>query len=211
MSASVVTGASVNPTNSKTDTSPSMASDRSPSSAVLSDDHDSIIDFEDELQQELENEIDASFDSLFADDHDTELTDSASVARLSAPADRPPTEYSVDDEFDLGDSHNNNGNDNDEDEDDDDDDQDDDEDDEDIDFDFEDPSIPISTAPTNLPAVSKPPVYIPTNGSHPRVIEDEDDDEDTEDDEEEEEDEEDDVEQSDSASEDEFEAVDFAS
>ncbi|KAJ1721727.1 Transcription factor spt20 [Coemansia erecta] len=205
MSASVVTGASVKPHSAKRDTSPHMSSDRSPSSAVLSDDRDSIIDFEDELQQELENEIDASFDSLFADEQDVdfEFADEPEVSSLSAAPDRPPTEYSIDDDFeDIDDLDNDNDNDDEEDDEEDDDD-------EDVDFDFEDPSIPVAAAPTNPPAAYKPPVYTPTNGSHPRVIDDEDDYEDREDDEDDDNDE-DDV-HSDSASEDEFEAVDFAS
>ncbi|KAJ2781968.1 Transcription factor spt20 [Coemansia interrupta] len=216
MSASVVTGASVKPHSAKRDTTPHMSDHRSPSSAMPEDDRDSIIDFEDELQQELENEIDASFDSLFAEDLDLDIdfADDAEPSRLSAAPDRTSTEYSVDDDFgDL--DHLDNDNDDDDDDANDQDEEDDDE----VDFDFDDPSIPIASdaaAPTNprasAAAAYKPPVYTPTNGSHPRVIEDEDDDEDEEDEYRyDDDDDEEDVEQSDSASEDEFEAVDFGS
>ncbi|KAJ1889819.1 Transcription factor spt20, partial [Kickxella alabastrina] len=165
-----------------------MTASRSSSVSPDMDDDDSIMDFEEELQQELENEMSASIDNLFGDELDDAsdlFGDSRSATGTSAVGDRAVTEFSDDDDEDEDDED-------DEDdpvlESDDDDDDDngvdadlfgdgsaaDSDDDDDFDIDFEDP-------PVNPNAVSSHPSANDTN----TLIDD------------------------DSASDDEFEAVEF--
>ncbi|KAJ2748132.1 hypothetical protein H4S06_005052, partial [Coemansia sp. BCRC 34490] len=47
-----------------------MDATRSLSSSPGADDQNSSVDFEEELKQELENEMSASYDNLFGDDSD---------------------------------------------------------------------------------------------------------------------------------------------
>ncbi|KAJ2719588.1 Transcription factor spt20, partial [Coemansia sp. Benny D115] len=94
-----------------------MNASRSFSASPDTDDQDSINDFGDELQQELENEMSASFDNLFGDDADDVddaddaddasdlFSDTRSLADTSAVGDRATTDFS-DDDIEGGDDDN---------------------------------------------------------------------------------------------------------
>ncbi|KAJ2495206.1 hypothetical protein GGI11_008507, partial [Coemansia sp. RSA 2049] len=170
-----------------------MDATRSLSSSPGADDQNSSVDFEEELKQELENEMSASYDNLFGDDSDDgndAFSDTRSVTGIST-VDDLGSAISSDNEVEA-----NNDNvqedatrdeDDDEEEDDDEDDDDDlfgdggtlesgDEDDE-LNLDFEDPLVPdVAKAAQNS--------HFSTNDTNTKVDED-------------------------SASDDEFEAVDF--
>ncbi|KAJ2671366.1 Transcription factor spt20 [Coemansia spiralis] len=91
MSASVATEASLKAHNSSQSVSTHMDASRSLSSSPNIDDQNSSIDFEEELQQELENEMSASYDNLFDDDIDEGedgYADTRSFTGISTTGDR---------------------------------------------------------------------------------------------------------------------------
>ncbi|KAJ1734923.1 Transcription factor spt20, partial [Coemansia sp. Benny D160-2] len=170
-----------------------MDATRSLSSSPGADDQNSSVDFEEELKQELENEMSASYDNLFGDDSDDgndAFSDTRSVTGISTVDDLGSaisSDNEVEDNNDNVQEDATRDEDDDEEEDDDEDDDDDlfgdggtlesgDEDDE-LNLDFEDPLVPdVAKAAQNS--------HFSTNDTNTKVDED-------------------------SASDDEFEAVDF--
>ncbi|KAJ2393784.1 hypothetical protein GGI23_004960, partial [Coemansia sp. RSA 2559] len=103
MSTSVAPEASLKAHNSSQRVSTHMDMTRSLSSSPDADDQISSIDFEEELKQEIDNEMSASYDNLFGDDSDgddDDLGDTRSVTGISTVEDIGSISSSDDDQDD---------------------------------------------------------------------------------------------------------------
>ncbi|KAJ2741524.1 Transcription factor spt20 [Coemansia sp. BCRC 34301] len=151
MSTSVASGNSLKPHNAQRDSVAHMPDSRSMSPDA--DDQDSVIGLEEELQQELENEMSASYDNLFGDDDDDDNDDddvdgdegdlrSATGRSITAELDNDSDEVDAD-LFGDGSALDS-------------DDDGDDDDDDDIDLNFEDPPVnAVAPKSTTLPSVDE--------------------------------------------------------